>query len=84
MISIEIALFVYNLPLGLIITPLEVTPLRLDVKAVSGDTNSMILKYLPNNSWTAEKCTMKFFTKKYVEQLGLLIQNKKPEWFHAY
>jgi len=80
----KMELFIYNLPLGLIIIPVEVKPLTFKVKATAGNTNSMILKYLPDNSWVAEKSTMKFFTKKHIEQLGLQIQNKKPEWFHPY
>jgi len=64
MISIEIALFIYNLPLALIITPLGTESLRIKVNSISGNTNSMITKYLPDNLWIAEKSSMKFFTKK--------------------
>ena len=41
----------------------------------------MILKYLPDCSWIAEKATMKFFTKAYIRRLGALIESKKPHFF---
>ena len=40
----------------------------------------MIIKYMPDHTWVAENVTMKFFTEKYIRELGALIESKKQEW----
>jgi len=65
--------------LGLIVTPLDTRFSRFKVETAEGGAVPMILKCLPNHSWIVEKTTMKFFTKKYVKQLGALIEGKKKE-----
>jgi hypothetical protein len=81
MTSFEIIIWIYNLSLCLVITPLDSKFCRFKVETVSTGSSAMILKYLPDHSWIAEKTTMKFFTKEYIHKLGKLIEIKRPEWF---
>lgn len=81
MTSFETVIRVYNLPLGLIVTPVYGSPYRFKIEMIVGEPNPMILKYLPDHSWSAEKVTVKFFTKKYISELGALIEWNRPEWF---
>jgi hypothetical protein len=82
MTSFEIIIWIYNLSLYLVITPLDAKLCRFKVETVSTGSDVMILKYLPDHSWIVEKTTMKFFTKEYIHQLGKLIEIKRPECFH--
>jgi hypothetical protein len=81
MTGIEVIIRVYNLSIGVIVTPIDRKFYRFKVAPVNGGAYPMILNYQPDNSWIVEKATMKFFTAKYVRRLGNLIQIKKPEWF---
>lgn len=81
MISVEIVIWVYNLSLCLVVTPIDSKFRRFKVETINQGQDAMIVKYSPGHSWKAEKTTMKFFTKKYIRELGKLIQVKKPEWF---
>jgi hypothetical protein len=81
MTSFETVIRVYNLSLGLIVTPVGNSPDQFKIEMIKGEPNPMILKYLPDHSWIAEKVTMRFFTKKYISELGALIEGNRPEWF---
>ena len=81
MTSFEIIISIYNLSLYLVITPMDSQFQQFKVETLTKGFNVMILKYLPEHSWVAEKVTMKFFTKEYIHKLGKLIEIKKPEWF---
>jgi hypothetical protein len=84
--NLEVIIRVYNLSLDLLVTPTDNQFYRFKVEIVNGGDIPMVFKYQPDHSWILEKATMKFFTKKYVAQLGALVQIKRPEWFnqHAY
>lgn len=81
MISTEIIIWIYNLSLCLVVTPIDTKFHRFKVETLNNGSDFMILKYLPEHFWIAEKVTMKFFTKEYIHQLGKLIEIKRPEWF---
>jgi hypothetical protein len=81
MTSFEIIIWIYNLSLYLVITPMDSKFCRFKVEPVNTGSGMMILKYLADHSWVAEQTTMKFFTKEYIYQLGELIESKRPEWF---
>ncbi len=81
MVKTEIVIFIYNMYMVLIVSPLDAKSMRFKVVSNESVLDDMILKYLPNHTWVAEKSTMKFFTKKYITELGKLIKIKKPEWF---
>jgi len=76
MISFHLVLHIYNAPLTLVVTQLSILPLRFLIKALNGQTNSIIIKRLPDHGWTGELVTMKFFTKKYIQRLGKMIEVK--------
>jgi hypothetical protein len=82
MTSFEIVIWIYNLSLQLSVTPMGNTTDRFKIETKEGGENPMIVKYLPDQSWIAEKATMKFFTANYIRELGQLIERKKPEWFY--
>lgn len=82
MTGFEIILQIYNLSIGVIVTPMDKQFYHFKVETVRGGPHPMILKYHPDYSWIVEKATMKFFTQTYVRQLGALIEIKKPEWFY--
>ena len=72
---------IYNLPMELLITPIgNKVSHRFRVETIAGATIVMIIKYLPDGDWVAESVTMKFFTEKYIRELGSLIESKKHEW----
>lgn len=81
MTGFEIIIWIYNLSLPLVITPVDSKCRRFRVETISSGPEAMIVKYLPDHSRVAEKATMKFFTKKYIHRLGRLIEIKQPEWF---
>jgi hypothetical protein len=81
MANFEIMLWIYNLSLRLVITPLDSGFRRFKVETINSLNGAMILKYLPGKSWVAEKVAMKCFTKEYIRQLGKLIELKRPELF---
>jgi hypothetical protein len=81
MTSFELNIWIYNLSLYLVVTPLDAKYCHFKVEDASTGSGVMILKYLPDRSWIAEKTSMKFFTKEYIHQLGKLIEIKRPEWF---
>ena len=81
MISVEIVIWVYNLSLCLVVTPIDAKFRRFKVETINSTQDAMIVKYSPGHSWVAEKATMKFFTKKYIRELGKLIKIERPEWF---
>lgn len=79
--SFKIIIWIYDLPLSLLVTPLNEKFYRFKVQTINISSDVMILINLPDNSWKSEKRTMKFFTLDYINQLGKLIEAKKPEWF---
>jgi len=81
MASFEIVLWIYNLSLHLLVTPLDSKFYRFKVEAIRSGNGATILKYLPDRSWVAEQVGMKCFTKEYINQLGKLIELEKPELF---
>ncbi|EHQ30992.1 hypothetical protein [Mucilaginibacter paludis] len=81
MSGFEINIQVYNMPLSVIVTPIDSKFCRFKVETVRGKAQPMILTYRPDCSWIVEQASMKFFTLAYVGKLGALIKNKKPEWF---
>jgi len=81
--SFEIIIWIYNLSLSLVVTPIDPKFRRFKVETNGSGPDAMIVKCLRGHSWIVEKATMKFFTKKYVHQLGKLIEIKKPEWFNT-
>lgn len=81
MVSFEIVIWLYNLSICLMVTPVDTKFCHFKVETADGGSRPMILKYLPDGSWIAEKATMKFFTKEYILRLGALIEAKKPGWF---
>ncbi len=81
MASTEIVICIYNMYMVLMVTPLDAKSMRFKVISNDKGIDDMILNYKPNDTWTAEKVHMKFFTKKYICELGKLIKIKKPEWF---
>jgi hypothetical protein len=83
MTSFEIIIWIYNLSMSLMVTPIDAKFRRFKVETTNSGTDAMIVKCSRGNSWVAEKATMKFFTKKYVHELGKLIEVKKPEWFQS-
>jgi hypothetical protein len=50
------------------------------VETIAGSANAMIIKYMPDRTWVAENVTMKFFTERYIRELGLLIEGEQHEW----
>ncbi|MEO6849807.1 MAG: hypothetical protein ABI203_02800 [Mucilaginibacter sp.] len=81
MTSFEIIIWIYNLSLYLVVTPLDANFCHFKVETANIGSGILILKYLPDRSWITEKTTMKFFTKAYTHKLGKLIEVKRPEWF---
>jgi hypothetical protein len=79
MTSFEIMLWIYNLSMRLVVTPLDSKFYRFRVDTVSSGHGAVILKFLPDHSWVAEQVSMKCFTKEYIHQLGKLIEIKKAE-----
>jgi hypothetical protein len=65
MANFEIMLWIYNLSLRLVITPLDSGFSRFKVEAVNSGNGAMILRYLPDHqSWVSEEVAMKCFTKE--------------------
>jgi hypothetical protein len=79
MISFHLVLHIYNAPLTLVVTQLSALPFRFLIKAFNNQANSIIIKRLPNNGWTGELVTMKFFTKKNIQRLGKMIEAKNKK-----
>ena len=79
--SFEIKMAIYNSYLKLIVTPLDNKFHRFQIKTMGTIPDVMILKYTPDESWSAEKVSMKYFTKGYIAQLGRLIETKKHDQF---
>jgi len=77
MTSFEIMLWIYNLSLRLVVTPLDSKFYRFKVDVVSSGHGAAILKFLPDHSWVAEQVSMKRFTKEYINQIGKLIEIEK-------
>lgn len=81
MASFEIILWIYDLSLRLMVTPIDDESCRFKIETTCCRADVMILNYLPDHSWNAEKVTMKFFTKAYIHQLGKLIEMERPGLF---
>jgi hypothetical protein len=79
--SFKIVIWIYNLSMDLVVTPTDgMLHRRFKVETITGEVNPMIIKYMPDHTWVAENVTMKFFTEKYIRELGALIESKKQEW----
>jgi hypothetical protein len=50
------------------------------IEMMTGKASPMFVKYLPDHTWVAENVTMKFFTEKYIVELGALIASKQQEF----
>jgi len=77
----EIVMLLYNLSVCLMVTPIDSEFCRFKIEIWGGGSIPMVLKLLPDRSWTVEKATMKFFTKNHIRELGELIEGERPEWF---
>jgi len=73
--SFKIVIWIYNLSMDLVVTP-STLHRRFKVETIAGGANPMIIKYMPDHTWVAENVTMKFFTEKYIRELGALIERK--------
>ena len=66
--------------MDLIVTPVGNSSDRhFEVEMITGETSPMVIKYSPGHTWVAENVTMKFFTEKYICELGALIEIKQQE-----
>jgi len=66
--------------MDLVVTPVGSTlHRRFKVETIAGEANPTIIKYMPDHTWVAENVTMKFFTEKYIREVGALIENKNKD-----
>lgn len=79
--SFKIVIWIYNLSMELIVTPVVSSRnCHFKVETITGEAKPMIIKYMPDQTWVAENVTMKFFTEKYIREMGASIESKNLEW----
>ena len=82
--SFKIVIWIYNLSMDLVVTPMDSTlHHRFKVETITGEANPMIIKCMPDHTWVAENVTMKFFTEKYIRELGALIERKNKNGVYS-
>jgi hypothetical protein len=79
--SFTVMLKIYNLSMGLIVTPLDSKPFYFKIETTTGGPNSMLMNRMPDHSWNADCIQMKYFTHKNVQRLGALIELEQPGLF---
>jgi len=79
--SFTVMLKIYDLSIGLIVTPLDSKPFYFKIETTIGGPNSMFMNRMPDHSWIANCIQMKYFTYKNIQRLGALIEVKQPGLF---
>jgi len=79
--SFTIIISIYSSAMALIVTRVSTKPYRFKVETSKGEPNATVLKLLPRHTWVAEHVSMKYFTKRNIRRLGVLIEQEKLKWF---
>lgn len=66
--------------MAFIVTRIGTRPYRFKVETSIGEPNATVLRLLPGHTWVADHVSMKYFTKKNIRRLGILIEGEKSKW----